>query len=76
MAAHGAKLAVGLQSRDEKLMQHLTGKGIPFVSFDRAEAYGSDYGSHWTPAGHRDVAERLVGFLSENNIVQAKGSPR
>ena len=33
VAARGAKFAVGLQSRDEKLMQHLTGKGIPFVSF-------------------------------------------
>jgi hypothetical protein len=76
VTAHGAKLAVGLQSRDEKLMQHLTTKGIPFVSFDGAEAYGSDYGSHWTPDGHRDVAERLLGFLSENSIVQAEGSPR
>jgi hypothetical protein len=76
VAARGAKLAVGLQSRDEKLIQHLSSKGIPFVSFDGAEAYGSDYGSHWTPAGHRDVAERLSKFLAENKIVQRNDASR
>ena len=72
----GAKFVVGLQNRDEKLIQHLSGKGIPFVSFDGAEAYSSDHGSHWTPAGHRYVAERLSKFLTENKIVQGNGAPR
>ena len=76
VAAHGAKLAVGLQSRDEKLMQHLTTKGIPFVTFDGAEAYGNDYGSHWTPDGHRDVAERLSKFLFDNKIIRSSDASR
>ena len=67
--ARGARLVVGLQTSDNKLTQHLRDRGIPFVTFDGTEAYPSDFGSHWTPAGHRAVAERLSKFLSENNIV-------
>jgi hypothetical protein len=74
--ARGARLVVGLQTSDEKLIQHLSGKGIPFVAFDGAEAYPSDFGSHWTPAGNRAVAERLSRFLAENNIVQIDGASR
>lgn len=72
--ARGARLAVGLQTRDEKLIQHLNDKKIPFVAFDGAEAYPADFGSHWTPAGHRTVAERLSGFLSENGIARTGGA--
>ncbi len=72
--AHGARLVVGLQTSDEKLIQHVSGKKIPFVAFDGAEAYPSDYGSHWTPAGHRAVAERLYDLLSKNGIGEARGS--
>jgi hypothetical protein len=68
LEARGARLVVGLQTRDEKLIQHLSSKGIPFVTFDGAEAYSDRYGSHWTPAGHRAVAERLFGLLSKNGI--------
>ena len=68
--AHGARLIVGLQFGDDKLSQHLRAERIPFVAFNGAEAYSDLYGAHWTPAGHRLVAERLLGLLSENNIVQ------
>jgi hypothetical protein len=68
--ARGAKLIVGLQLRDDKLIQHLQAERIPFVIFDGAEAYSDRYGAHWTPDGHKLVAERLSGLLSENNITQ------
>jgi GDSL-like Lipase/Acylhydrolase family len=68
--AHGARLIVGLQLSDDKLIQHLRAERIPFVAFNGAEAYSDLYGAHWTPAGHRLVAERLLGLLSENNILQ------
>ncbi|MBI5321305.1 MAG: SGNH/GDSL hydrolase family protein [Bradyrhizobium sp.] len=68
VAARGARLLVGLQRSDERLMQHLSGRQIPFVAFDGAEAYASDFGSHWTPAGHRAVTELLSGFLSKHDI--------
>jgi hypothetical protein len=74
--AHGARLIVGLQSSDDKLMQHLTAERIPFVSFDGAEAYPSLHGAHWTPAGHSLVAERLFGLLAENNMVLVDRAPR
>jgi GDSL-like Lipase/Acylhydrolase family len=66
--AHGARLIVGLQLSDSKLIQHLQAERIPFVTFDGAEAYSNLHGAHWTPAGHRLVAERLLGLISENNI--------
>jgi hypothetical protein len=70
--ANGGKFLVGLQYRDQELMRHLQAERIPFVSFDGAEFYpGAAAGTHWTPDGHKLVAERVLGLLSENNIVQA-----
>jgi hypothetical protein len=37
--ARGAKLIVGLQLSDDKLIQHLQAERIPFVIFDGAETY-------------------------------------
>jgi hypothetical protein len=68
--AHGARLIVGLQSSDDKLIQHLRSEQVPFVAFDGAETYSNLFGAHWTPAGHRLVADRLLGLLSESRIVQ------
>jgi hypothetical protein len=69
--AHGARLVVGLQLSDGKMMQHLQAERIPFVTFDGAESHGSKYGAHWTPAGHRLVAKRLLELLTGNKIVRA-----
>ncbi len=69
--ANGAKFLVGLQYRDAKLIAHLQASRIPFVSFDGAAFYpGEGYGGHWTPEGHKLVAERVLGLLSENKILQ------
>lgn len=70
--ANGGKFLVGLQYRDPALMQYLQANHIAFVSFDGAAFYPGDAaGSHWTPEGHRFVAERILGLLSENNLVTA-----
>jgi hypothetical protein len=74
--ARGAGLIVGLQHRDDKLIQYLQAERIPFVTFDEAEAYSNLYGAHWTPRGHSLVAERLLALLSENNIVRANNVSR
>jgi hypothetical protein len=66
--AHGAKLIVGVQTRDDKLVAHLQAERIPFVSFDGAEAYSGPSGAHWTPNGQRLVADRLFGLLTENGL--------
>jgi hypothetical protein len=67
-----ASFLVGLQYRDPELMRHLQAERIPFVSFDGAEFYpGAAAGAHWTPAGHEVVAKRVLGLLSENNIIRA-----
>ena len=70
--AKGARFLVGLQYRDPDLMRYLQAERIPFVSFDGAEFYpGAAEGAHWTPDGHKLVAERVLGLLSENNVVGA-----
>jgi hypothetical protein len=74
VAARGARLLVGLQLDDDKLVPHLQAERIPFVTFDGAETYSGRSGAHWTPAGHRLVADRLLGLLAENNIVEATGA--
>jgi hypothetical protein len=71
--ANGAKFLVGLQYDDPELVRYLQAGGIPFVSFDGAAFYpGAAAGTHWTPEGHQLVAERVLGLLSDNNVVQAK----
>lgn len=68
--ANGAKFLVGLQTSDPDLVRHLQSKQIPFVAFDGAEAYpGRGTGAHWTPEGHKLVAERLLGLLSANGVI-------
>jgi hypothetical protein len=68
--ANGAKFLVGLQYRDDALIKHLRESHIPFVSLDGADFYpGAASGAHWTPEGHKVVAERMLGLLSENNII-------
>ena len=70
--ANGSKFLVGLQYGDPELIRHLQASHIPFVNFEGAAFYpGASSGAHWTPEGHKLVAERVLGLLSENNIVQA-----
>ena len=65
--ANGARFLVGLQKTDATLVGHLEAAGVPYVTFDGADAYpGASVGQHWTPEGHRLVAERLLGLLSAN----------
>lgn len=74
--ANGAKFLVGLQRTDEGLVRHLDAKHIPFVAFDGAAAYpGASVGGHWTPEGHKLVAERLIGLLSQNGAIPAGNIP-
>src|SRR5947207_1541693 len=69
----GGKFLVGIQYRDEQLVRYLQSSGIPFVLLDGAAAYpGSATGSHWTPEGQKFVAERMLGLLTENNIVRTR----
>ena len=76
LATQGARLLVGLQSGDGKLIDHLKRERIPFVVFDGAEAYSDRHGSHWTPNGHKLVAERMLTLLSGNEIEGANGVAR
>jgi lysophospholipase L1-like esterase len=73
--AHGAKLVVGLQLRDDRLIQHLQAERIPFVTFDGAAAYPGPSGAHWTPEGQKLVAERLFDLLASHDLVPAGKAP-
>jgi hypothetical protein len=68
--ANGGKFLVGLQSTDAALVRHLEAARIPYVAFDGAASYpGASVGGHWTPEGHKLVAERLLGLLSANSVM-------
>jgi hypothetical protein len=70
---NGGKFLVGLQTTDAALARHLQGARIPFVSFDGVASYpGASVGGHWTPEGHKLVAERLFGLLSTNAVIGTK----
>ncbi len=71
---NGAKFLVGIQHHDEALVRYLEADGIPFAKLEGAEFYaGGGWGEHWTPAGHKFVAERILELLSANNIVPHDG---
>jgi hypothetical protein len=72
---NGAKFLVGLQSNDPNLIRHFQTNRIPFVTFDGAASYPEWSGSHWTPDGHKLVAERLLRLLSESKIIQPDSQP-
>jgi hypothetical protein len=75
--ANGGKFLVGLQASDAALIRHLEAARIPFVNFDGAAAYpGAALGGHWTPEGHKLVAEQLLSLLSANGVIGAKVAPR
>ena len=70
--ANGAEFLVGLQSSDQALIAHLKANRIPYVSFDGADFYRDVIvGGHWTPEGHKFVADRLVEFLAQNAVIPA-----
>jgi len=63
----GARFLVGLQKTDISLVQHLQAKKISFTTFDGAPAYpGLGVGGHWTPDGHKLVAERVLEAFTRN----------
>ena len=65
--ANGSKFLVGLQTNDVELVRHLGARQIPSVTFDGAAIYPG-VGGHWTPEGHKLVAERLLELLSANKV--------
>ena len=68
---NGAKFLVGIQHHDEALAGYLEANRIPFAKLEGAPFYTEavGFGPHWTPEGHKFVAERVLGLLSANNIV-------
>jgi hypothetical protein len=69
--SNGAKLMVGIQYHDEALARYLETNRIPFVKLEGADFYTQGgWGPHWTPEGHQDVANRILGMLSANNVIR------
>lgn len=74
-AARGARLLVGVQSRehDPRIGPFLDAQGIPNTSFDGAESF-DDFGYHWTPKGQAYVADALLALLARSGIVAAQAA--
>jgi lysophospholipase L1-like esterase len=71
--AKGARFLVGLQRREAQLAAFLQTQNIPYTAFDAAESYATD-GSHWTPKGHRLVADRIRSLLAATAAPAPTGS--
>jgi hypothetical protein len=69
---NGAKFLVGIEYHDDALAAYLEANRIPFAKLEGAEFYTQGWGPHWTPEGHKFVAERILDLLSANNIVQQR----
>jgi hypothetical protein len=65
VAARGARFAVGVVAEDPVLKRFCKNNQIPEMDFIGAERY-PEYGRHWTPAGHAEVASRVERFLSDS----------
>lgn len=64
----GARLIVGYQSEDAKLVVHLEKKNIPHINLTNDFRYET-FGGHWTPEGHEYVAKKIHGyFLQKENF--------
>ena len=76
---NGGKLMVAIQLRDEALVRYLEANRIPFVKLEGADFIPdfkeNVWGPHWTPAGQKDVAERIYGMLAANGVVRAGSAP-
>ncbi len=69
--SNGAKFLVGMQLTDAALVRHLQASHIPFVTLDGADFYPDPgVGGHWTPEGHKLVADRLFRLLSDNGAIR------
>lgn len=62
-------LFVGMAEPDPGLAAHLDRLGVPWTgSYDVSRFQGN--GLHWTPDGHRDVAQKLAHFLGEKGVLR------
>jgi hypothetical protein len=70
---NGGKFLVGIQTTadDQSLVPYLQANRIPFVNLGGADFIKEtkSWGPHWTPAGQKDVAERIYGLLAANKVV-------
>jgi hypothetical protein len=75
--SNGAKFLVGIQNRDDRLAAYLEKNGIPFVKLEGAPFYtDGGFGPHWKPEGHKMVADRIMGMLTANHIVQGAAAAK
>ncbi|MEZ5822055.1 MAG: SGNH/GDSL hydrolase family protein [Xanthobacteraceae bacterium] len=74
--SNGARLMVAIQSTvdDQSLLPFLQANRIPFVKLEGADYIKEKkgWGPHWTPAGQKDVADRIFAMLAENGVIAAK----
>ncbi len=64
----GARFLVGSLTSDPQLESFMRKQKIPYASLDGAWQYRDD-GSHWTPAGHVVVAQRLRRLLTKAGLL-------
>ena len=70
-----ADLFFGLSSRSDDVIGRQQANNIPFVKLEGAPFYTQGgFGPHWTPEGQKVVADRILGLLSANHIIQTSAT--
>ena len=59
-----SKLLIGLQKKDDPLIAFMDTTGIEYTDLSNDYVFPFS-GNHWTPRGHRHVAEKLRPYLRE-----------
>jgi lysophospholipase L1-like esterase len=68
VTGRGARFAVGLVAENADVRRLCKKRGIPWVDLDGVERY-PEHAAHWTPDGHRAVAERIHRFVVDNRLL-------
>lgn len=64
----GARFAVGFESDNARLMSFCEKNNIAYIGLEHPLRY-MKFSKHWTPRGHRYVAERIHNFLLNRHFL-------
>ena len=69
VTSRGARFIVGLQDENAELTRYLNEERIDQLELKNPHRYPA-FGTHWTPAGHKEVSRRFLEYLSNGEYLR------